>query len=144
MLTVGGGSGFGKFNIGFSVALLFIFIFLLYLNIVKDLQDKKTLDDIICHKEVDLPNIRNMDKLVIESVIEEYWKKRSMNKSNCAKIWNDIRTGFMRGALGGVIVGKGYAGVVSGAFVFGALSGLSRSYHLTYGKSSFMMDYKHT
>lgn len=134
----------GKFNVGLSVVLFFIFIFLLYKNLIQDAQDGKALDKILCHKEVDLPNIRGVDKLVIESVIEEYWKKRSMNKSNCAKIWNDMRTGFVRGALGGAIVGGDWGGSASGAIVFSAISGLSKAYHLAYGKSSFLMDNKHT
>jgi hypothetical protein len=116
----------------------------LYTNILQDIQDEKNLDKIVCHKEVDLPKIKGVDKLVIESVVEEYWKKRSMNKSNCAKIWNDIRTGFVRGALGGAIVGGGWEGSASGAIVFGTMSGLSRAYHLVYGKPSFLKDHKHT
>jgi hypothetical protein len=144
MFTGGGGSGLETFNVGLSVALFFVFIFLLHANIIQDAQDEKKLDKIVCHKEVDLPKIRGMDKLVIESVIEEYWKKRSMNKSNCAKIWNDMRTGFVRGALGGAIVGGGWGGSASGAIVFSTLSGLSRAYNLTYGKSSFLRDNKHT
>jgi hypothetical protein len=144
MFTGGGGSGLEKFNVGLSVALFFVFIFLLYANIIQDAQDKKTLDEIVCHKEVDLPKIRDVDKLVIESVVEEYWQKRSRNKSNCAKIWNDMSTGFVRGALGGAIVGGDWGGVASGAIVFSTLSGLSSAYHLTYGKSSFLRDNKHT
>ena len=144
MFTKSGGSDIKKFNIGLSVVLLFIFIYLLYANIIQDIQDKKILDEIVCHKEVDLPKIRGVDKLIIESVVEEYWKKRSMNKSNCAKIWNDVKTGVVRGALGGAIVGGGWSGAASGAIVFGTMSGLSRSYHLKYGKSSFLRDHKHT
>lgn len=144
MFVNGGGSELKNFNVGLSVALFFVFIFLLHANIVQDLDDEKTLDKIVCHKEVDLPKIRGVDKLVIESVIAEYWKKRSMNKSNCAKIWNEMRTGFVRGALGGAIVGEGWGGAASGAIVFGTMSGLFKAYNLTYGKASFLRDHKHT
>ena len=140
----GGGNDLEKINVGLSVVLFFIFLFLLYANIMKDIEDKEILDKIVCHKEVDLPKIRGVDKLIIESVIEEYWRKRSMNKSNCAKIWGDVKTGIVRGALGGAIVGGGWSGAASGALVFGTMSGLSKAYNLTYGKSHFLREYKHT
>lgn len=139
-----GENDLSKINIGLSVVLFFIFLFLLYANIMKDIEDEKTLDKILCHKEVDLPKIREVDKLIIESVIEEYWRKRSMNKSKCAKIWGDVKAGIVRGALGGAIMGGGWGGAASGAIVFGTMSGLSKAYHLTYGKPFFLINNKHT
>jgi hypothetical protein len=144
MFTGDGESRLRKLNVGLIVALLLVFIFLLYANIMQDVQNKKKLNEIVCHKEVNLPNIRVVDKLIIESVIEEYWKKRSMNKSNCVKIWNDMKFGFVRGALGGAIIGRDWEGTMSGAVVFSAISGLSKAYTLNYGKPSFLEDIKHT
>jgi hypothetical protein len=144
MFTGDGESGLGKFNVGLIVALFLVFIFLLYLNIIQDMQNKKKLNKILCHKEVNLPKIRDVDKLIIESVVEKYWKKRSMNKSNCVKIWNDMKFGFVRGALGGAIIGRDWGGTVSGAVVFSAISGLSKAFSLNYGKPSFLKERKHT
>jgi hypothetical protein len=144
MFIGGGESEIEKFNIGLNVSLFFVFIFLLYANIIQDMQNKNKLNTIVCHKEVNLPKIRDADKLIIESVIEKYWKKRSMNKSNCVKIWNDMKFGFIRGALGGAIIGRDWEGTVSGAVVFSAISGLSKAYSLNYNKPSFLKDRKHT
>ena len=42
------------------------------MNILQDQCDVKTLDKIVCHKEVQLPKIPESDVLMIESVIENY------------------------------------------------------------------------
>lgn len=138
------GTDLSNINVGMSIVLFFIFMFLLHANIMKDIEYARKLDKIVCHKEVDIPKIRGVDKLVIESVIEEYWKKRSMNKSKCSRIWRDLKTGFIRGALSGFITGGGVSGAASGAVVFGMLSGLTQAYHSTYSKPSYLNSNKHT
>jgi hypothetical protein len=129
------GNKLKRVNISIMVVMLVLFIFLLYCNITQDAQDATELNGIVCHKEITLPKIKNVDRLMIESVTEEYLRKRSINKSNCAKIWSEIKTGIFRGALGGAIVGGGWDGAASGAIVFGSMAGLFRSYDLIYGKS---------
>jgi hypothetical protein len=144
MVTTVGDSDNKKINISLCIVLFFIFMFLLYKNTVRDIEDSKNLGTILCHKEVKLPHINTIDKLIIESVIEDYWKKRSMNKSNCYIIWDDIKHGFVRGALGGAIIGGSISGAASGAIVFGSISGLFKAYNLTYSQQKYLMDYKHT
>jgi hypothetical protein len=138
------GSSFKQFNISACIILFFIFIYLLHGNDAYDNMDKKQLNTIICHKEVDLPDIDITDRLVIESVIEKYNKKRAMNKSNRARILESIKSGIIRGVIGGAIVGKGFEGAASGAVVFGAISGISTAYSLIYDRSSFLNEKKHT
>jgi hypothetical protein len=136
--------GTGKINTGLGIILILIFIYLVQYNIKQDMMDKKELDTIVCHKDVQLPPMKDIDKLAIESIIEDYWKKRSMNKSNCAKIWGEMKTGITRGALGGILIGGGLDGAISGAIMLGGMSGLFRAYNLTYGKSPFLNPGKHT
>jgi hypothetical protein len=121
--------GSGKFNIGLGIALFLIFIYLVQCNITQDIMDEKKLDTIVCHKDVELPPMKDIDKLAIESIIEDYWKKRSMNKSNCAKIWGDMKMGIIRGVLGGILIGGGIDGAISGAIMLGGMSGLFRAYN---------------
>lgn len=138
--------GFENFNTGLFIALFMAFIYLVYVNITIDTDNSQKLDNIVCHKEIEhaLPKIKDVDKLIIESVISEYWRKRNMNKSNCAKIWKEVKSGIVRGALGGAIVGSGLSGAASGAVVFGTLGGLSKAYALSYGKMEYLRDHKHT
>ncbi len=131
-------------NKSICLVLVIIFLYLVYCNFIEDTNDKKTLSNIICHKEVKLPDIDEEDRLVMESVIEDYWKKRSMNKSNCSKILGEIKGGAIRGALGGALVGEGLTGAVSGAIVFGLMSGVLKAYNLKYGQRSFLHEDKHT
>lgn len=133
-------------NVSICTVLFIVFIYLLYMNLTIDSTNTRKLDNIICHKEVlhKLPKIKDVDKLVIESVIEDYWRKRSMNKSNCGKIWNEIKGGVLRGIIGGVIVGGGMSGAISGAIVFGSMSGLMKAYNLSHGKMIYLSNIKHT
>ena len=133
-----------KINIGLCVVLFFIFIYLLYLATTQDTEDKKILDDMVCHKEVVLPEIYKTDELIIESVIEKYLKKKHMNKSNSSKIWIALKQGAFRGALGGFILSKGLGGALSGAVVFSALSGIPTAYNIVYGKPHVLSTCKHT
>jgi hypothetical protein len=133
-----------KTNMGLLVVLIFMFIILLYFTILQDIEDGKTLDSIVCHKEINIPDIKCIDILVIESVIENYRKKRAMNKSGYAKVWGDVKNGFIRGAFGGMILGNGIEGAIPGSIVFGLLSGLLKAHSIVYGESSFLNLKKHT
>jgi hypothetical protein len=131
-------------NIGLNIVLSIIFLYLLYVNIQQDISDTKELDGILCHKEIELPKIKIIDKLMIESVIENYGKNKSRNKSNSAKIWTEIKSGFTRGALGGAIVSSDLGVIFSGALVFGSMSGLFKAYNLIYGSTLVLRYKKHT
>jgi len=124
--------------------LIVICIILLYYNYQKDLEDIHTLNGIICHKEVSLPSINTTDRLVIESIIEEYWKKRKINKSRCAKIINDIKTGISRGIMSGFITGMSPTTAVTGGVALGAVSGVLKAYNLSYSPTSYLKSSKHT
>lgn len=129
---------------GLSIVIFIIFMYLLYLNHLIDTSNAETLGKIVCHKEIPLPAIKEIDALAIEAVIEGYWKKRAMNKSNCSRIVGDIKSGLVRGAISSAIGGAGAAGIASGALVFGSISGVMRAYGLLHGKSSYLLDFKHT
>jgi len=133
-------------NIILFIVLFIVFIYLLCLNSEIDKSNDIELNNIVCHKEVEktLPVISNTDRLMLESVISEYWKKRKMNKSNMSKIFNSIENGAMRGVLGGAVLGGGIYGAVTSGIVFGTMGGLLTSYNLTYGKTVYLNNIKHT
>lgn len=133
-------------NIVPFIILIIIFIYLLCLNLEIDKSNDIKLNNIVCHKEVErtLPVISETERLVIESVISDYWKKRKMNKSNMSKIINSIENGAMRGALGGIILGGGIYGAATSGLVFGTMGGLLTSYNLTYGSTKYLNNIKHT
>lgn len=132
------------FNIGVCVVLLCIFIYLLHINIISDTRNKKKLNKILSHKEIVLPEISVQEKLLVESIIEDYWKKRSMNKSNYAKIMTDVKSGISRGVIAGAIVGGGVNGAIAGAIVYGTISGISKAYTLQFGRSHYLITNKQT
>lgn len=134
----------GGIDIGICIVLMFIFMHLMQLNIVLDRENVHELNNIPSHKEIQLPVISTTSRLVIESVISDYNKKRNMNKSNCAKIMSNIRTGAIRGAIGGAIMGGGLQGALSSAFVFGSLGGIMNAYNLAYSERSYLLNNKHT
>jgi hypothetical protein len=138
------GGKINQLNTGVIILLIIIFVFLLYKNIKQDIDDEERLSNIICHKEVNVPKIKEIDILVIESIIEEYNKKKAMNISNYASIWSDTKKGIFRGVLGGVIIGGGMEGIIISAITFGTLSGFSKAYDLKYGYTVVLNDYKHT
>lgn len=137
-------TGLERINIGISIALFVIFLYLLYTNNNIDKKNVMDLDMTVCHKEVILPKIRDIDRLVIESVFSEYWQKRSMNKSNCSKIWSDVKSGVISGALSGAIIGSGASSVIAGGLVGGVISGTMKAYGLVNGKSQYLLATKHT
>lgn len=105
------------------------------------------LHQIKSHKEVNkkYTSMPEMERLKIEAVIEEYWMKRSMNKSKCSKIWTEVRRGVMRGAIGGLVMGGGSAGgVVSGAVIFGAINGVLKGYDLLNSGPTYLLNSKQT
>lgn len=131
-------------NKGVCICLLIVFIFLLYLNYIQDLDDEKMLDGIVCHKEVDIPSIKMNDKLIVESIIEEYNKKKTMNTSNCARVIGDVKLGISKGIISGVIVSGGIGGAAVGAIVYGSISGISTAYNLIYHKQKYLKYNKHS
>lgn len=133
-------NNFKDFDISICVILLILFMYLIHLNASIDNCKLAKLDNIVYHKNFDLPKIKPSERLVIESVIEDYLKKRKMNKSNCSKIWNNVKNGAMRGALGGAIVGSGISGAAAGAVIFGAIGGLNKAYNLTNNTSFYLRD----
>jgi hypothetical protein len=137
-------NGRSPINISVTVILVIVLIYLVYINHLQDIIDVKNLNNIKCHKEMALPRINRCDKLVIESVIEDYWKKRSMNKSNVSRIINNIRVGVMRGFISGVIIGNSFESITVGALVFGLVSGISTAHNLSQKTSLFMLKNKPT
>jgi hypothetical protein len=131
--------------VGGCILLLLIFIYLLYVNEQIDKNNAAVLEKITSHKEVTLPRMSNLDKLMIESVVEEYYKKREMNKSHYTKIWSSLKTGIVRGGLGSAIMGNDAPTVLATSAVYGALSGIFKAYDLsTDNTKTFVNKYKQT
>lgn len=135
---------FGNINTSLLAVLICIMVVLIYMNIQQDILDEKTLNSIECHKDIEIPEIKNIDKLVIESVIENYWSKRTMNRSNRIRIYDEIMNGSIKGAIGGAIIGGSALIALEGAVVHGAISGAAKAYNLLYKKTPFINDNKHT
>jgi len=131
-------------NYSLCLVLLLIFIYTSYENYQEDSRNRIKLKSIISHKNVELPKIEQTDRLIIESVIEDYWRKRSLNKSNCKKIINSILDGMFRGAMGGLILGRDVKGAANGAIVFGAISGVFKAYNIIHKGDRFLLMNKHT
>lgn len=126
----------------FVVAILLL-TYYVWLNMAVDEKDAVELSARVCHKEVALPAVDPKDRLVIEAIVEDYCKMRDKNESNISKIKNEIYSGILRGALGGLIVGNGISGVVGGAITFGLVGGIVKSHNLVYGDKCLLLNHKH-
>lgn len=127
-----------------AIVLLIILIYLTSYSYREDYIHQLKLNQIPCHREIpeNVQHISIKDRLAIERIIEQYMKKRKMNKSHCKKIISSIRDGMIRGALGGLVM-AGSEGVVSGAVVFGLLNGVMTGWSFRVHDNSFMLDHKH-
>lgn len=129
-------------NVGLLLIVMLLLAYYTYKVIELDNLNRSVINNTISHQEVDLPDIPQESRLVIEQVIEEYWTKRSMNKSKCANVLTNIKIGTMRGALAGAVLGGGTSGIASGAIVYGALSGLASAYKTIHGGRAYLNDAK--
>ena len=80
-----------------------------------------------------IPNIDDIQQQHINAMIDNYFKRRSLNKSRYKKMIKSANEGAFRGAVGGCIM-NGPAGIMPGAFLFGVLgavnSGMNRRLHM--------------
>ena len=133
-----------KLNVGLLCILMIILIYQLFVVSMLDHANNHELKKTICHKEIKLPEISRNDRLIIESIISEYLKKRKMNKSIRIKTCEEFKLGMIRGAIGGLILGGSLEGAVIGAVVFGTMGGLFKTYSIIFKPSLFLQDDKHT
>lgn len=114
------------------IPVMLILLYLLYANVEEDIKNSSILDSSICHKEVRTSPISQEDRLRLELLIDNYLQKKDMNDSRCYNIWNELKTGAVRGALGAVILGGGAGEALTGSIVYGTISGLAKAYSLQY------------
>lgn len=122
---------------------IIVVVYLTWINSKKDKEKKHELENRICHKEIKLPNIGVKDRLMIESVVADYCKIMEKNESNVTKIKEEMINGIIRGAIGGLIVGNGMPGMISGAITFGLIGGIVKSYNLAFTDKCVLLGHKH-
>ena len=129
---------------GLCIISILLLIYLIYINISIDISNYELLDKITSHKEV--KNIKTDKKniLKIESIIENYRKKRHMNKSNVLEISKNIIEGLFKGVLGGMFAGSGVVASIKSGIIYSTISGLSTSYTLLHNKNTYMNIMKQT
>ena len=93
-----------------------------------------TIDDRKCAHELKhnravwrVPDINEYQQVRINMMIDNYFRRRSLNKSSYKKIMVSAREGAIRGAVGGCITG-GPAGIIPGAIVYGVLGAASTGF----------------
>ena len=124
---------FQDINIGALVAVFMVFVYLFVENMRIDNDNYLRLEHIPSHKEVPVPDISDADRLVIEKVMNDYWEKRKMNKSNCSRISTSIKDGVLAGAVSGAVLGSGITPILTSSIISGSISGLLKSYSLRSG-----------
>lgn len=117
-----------EINILTSIPVVLILLFLLYENVRQDYKDRYYIQTTICHKKVQIPIITQEERLKIETVLDDYIKRRDKNISKLYKIFSELYVGAMRGVLGAAMLGGGINEMAAGAIVYGTISGFSRAY----------------
>ena len=117
-----------ELNIGYVLTVLIILLYLIWVNNKVDQENKIIL--LSLYKPTVNEEISLKERAKIEMVIEEYWKKRSMNKSNCKKIFDDIKNGAVRGCISGIVMGSTPTGILSNAITVGTVSGTIKAFNL--------------
>ena len=111
-----------------------VLMYLVYVNTLIDGHNFINLSTTISHNEIDkkfLPKVKDIDRLTIESVVSEYMIKKDMNVSNSSKIWTEVKSGVVKGALAGSVIGGGAQGAITSAVVYGTLGGMMKAYTLS-------------
>tara|TARA_Y100000389_G_C17244324_1_gene404794 strand:- start:85 stop:504 length:420 start_codon:yes stop_codon:yes gene_type:complete len=119
-------------NVTLIVVLIIIFIYLLSVNFSIDRKNRKELNNIVSHKEIILPNTGEIERLKIENIIDNYHKKKSMNKSKYSSVLSEIKKGAVRGALGGALLGGDLESTVISSIIYGMISGVFKAYNQVY------------
>lgn len=129
---------------GLCIISILLLIYLIYININIDISNYELLDKITSHKEVKNIKTDNKNILKIESIIENYRKKRHMNKSNVLEISKNIIEGLCKGVLGGLFAGSSIAASIKSGIIYSTIAGLSTSYTLLNNKNTYMNIMKQT
>ena len=133
--------------------MLIILMYLTVLNTEIDEQNRKELENEPSHKEIPIEPPTLEEKLKMESVIEQYIKNRNKNKSNCAKMKEEVSSSLFRGIVAGVLLSGGLtdgnvnkivSGAAAGGVVFGTLGGIISGYNLSSRSMKYVAPHKHT
>jgi hypothetical protein len=136
-------SAINVYVVSFMVLILLCFV---YVHKLIDNSNKLQLQQEVCHKEVksQLPSVDDSQTLAIENIVENYIKKRSMNKSNISKIWNGMMYGAIFGLASSAIVSPKMPDILASSIVSGIIGGINISYRLLYVKKGWLSDSKPT
>ena len=74
-----------------------------------------------------VPDISEYQQVRINMMIDNYFRRRSLNKSSYKKIIVSAKEGAVRGAIGGCITG-GPTGIIPGAIIYGVLGAASTGF----------------
>lgn len=122
--------------------LLILFSYLLLCSIENDKVNKKTLENdpyTTLDTKKTFDNLPLEDRIKIESVVDNYFTKRKMNKSQCSKIKKTMFEGFARGALGGLIINATPGNIANSAITFGVMNGLMVLFRLNSPSNAFIL-----
>lgn len=131
-------------NVKLTVVLIIIFIYLLGVNFSIDRRNSKELSNIVSHKEIKLPEAGEIERLKVENIIDNYYKKKSMNKSKSASVLSEVKKGALRGALGGALLGGDLESTIISSIVYGMISGVFKAYNQAYPSTDFINGNKPT
>lgn len=87
--------------------------------------DQRSIDELKYNTDIwDVPTLDDHQQSVINKMIDNYFKRRSLNKSKYKKMISAAKDGIFHGAIGGCITG-GPAGAIPGAIVYGVMGAVS-------------------
>jgi len=125
-----------------KIVLLVLFIYILNCSIQRDIENKEQLARdpyTAIDKKKTFADLPLNERLKIESVVDDYFTKRKMNKSHCSKIKKAIFDGVVRGSVGGLIINATIGNIINGATTFGVVNGLMKMYTLHHSPNSFII-----
>ena len=127
---------------GVRIMLLILFSYLLVCSIENDKVNKKSLENepythLDSKKTFD--NLPLEERIKIESVINNYLSKRKMNKSQCSKLKKTMLEGFVRGALGGLVINAAPLNIANSAITFSVMNALMKLFNLNNPSNSFIL-----
>ena len=126
------------------VIITIMFIYFTHICIVMDTNDIQTLTRITHYNDVKLQPLSQSATLQIENVIENYRKKRQLNKSRFIKVLESMQTGFTRGCLSTIVMGGNVQNSIISGLTMGMASATASAYtnsHPAYSK--YLMANKH-
>lgn len=124
------------------IILLILFLYLFLCSIENDKANKTKLENdpyTIIDTKKTFDSLPLEERIKIESVIDNYFTKRNMNKSQCSKIKKSMIEGFTRGALGGLIINASLGNIANSAITFSVMNGIMKLFTLNNPSNTFIL-----